>query len=154
MRNKQRSNSGINLLEMVVAIALSGVFVVMLSGMLAQTLALSVASQNQIIAGAIADQLVEQIQCSYRTTSQDVVVNPDLQLDLAADLYGTYNGGARWTDANGNQFKGSVKISGGDSLFDNLPCKIFDVTVTYHSDNGGLKTVTRKAFTFDSGTSF
>lgn len=150
-----RTQVGIQLVEMVIAVALSGVFVVLLTGMLAQTMSLSVASQNQIIAGAIADELVEQIQSGYLTSGVSVsfpesATTGRLQLDPANESYGTFLNGTfdpsrQWTVASGNQFKGNVQVT----VTGTNP-RIFTVVVNYPVD-GGTKTISRFACQWTNG---
>lgn len=59
MRPNRRTSSAQSLLEMVIAIAMSGFFIALLSGMLSQTLTFSNTSQDDLIAQAAADLLVE-----------------------------------------------------------------------------------------------
>jgi hypothetical protein len=152
-----RSARGIQLLEMVIAVGLSGIFVVLLTGMLSQTLSLSTSSQNQIIAGAIADQLAEQIQSGNFVPPQQLetpITFPDqsglpngpCQLDVAREIYGVFNGGTRWQATTGNQFRGTLafkKLNNGCTYL---------ITVTYPS-SGGQKQLTRLAsyWTYGAG---
>lgn len=157
-----RSAKGIQLVEMVVAVSLSGVFVVLLSGMLAQTLALSSASQNQIVASAIADQVVEQIQHHGYLCGQGDVgmsstvgpldsslqINPSLQLDLSTNSYGTYKQGGtfdqslRWTDTSGNWFRGNLLIEPFPER-GTTSDTTYTVTVSFPSENGSMKSIKR-----------
>ena len=55
----KRNASGQGLVEMAIAIGLSGFLVLMLSGMLSQTLLVSTTSQNELIAAQAAEELLE-----------------------------------------------------------------------------------------------
>lgn len=155
-----RSARGIQLVEMLVAVGLSGVFVVLLSGMLSQTLGLSSASQNQILAGATADQIVELIQHQNMSGNlAETSPNPTYQLDVNKDAYGIISNGTldlskRWTDTQGNQFKGTVTVESTRTNIDNLPCTTYNVIVSYPAETGGTKTVTRTTCVFDDGATF
>ncbi len=152
---------------MVIAVGLSGVFVVLLSGMLGQTLALSTASQNQIIAGSIADQVVEQLQhhgCIMSDTlgmplSNNLHINPDLQLDMVKNSFGTftkdglYDQSIRWTDGNGNYFRGDVTIQPFPASVPTVDTT-FNVSVDFPSENGGTKSVKRITTYFVNGAKF
>ncbi|HEY9731284.1 MAG TPA: hypothetical protein V6C89_05195 [Drouetiella sp.] len=155
-----RNQRGIQLVEMLVAVGLSGIFVVLLSGMLSQTLSLSTASQNQIVAGAIADQIIELIQ--HQNLSGNVAQtspNPNYQLDVNKDAYGILSNGAidlskRWTDTQGNQFQGNIVVESARDTLDSLPCTTYKVTVSFPSESGGTRTVVRNSCIFDNGVSF
>lgn len=144
-----RSARGIQLLEMVVAVGLSGVFVVLLSGMLAQTLSLSTASQNQILAGAIADGLVERLQSGAWNYAASQTV-PDFPLDVQTQSFGTFNLGDRWLQGTGNQFAGTVTVTLRAGSADPT---IYDVRVEYPS-NGGTKALLRTATYWPNGATF
>jgi hypothetical protein len=73
-RGKQlvtREASGQALVEMAVAIGLSGFLVLMLSGMLSQTMLVSTASQNELIAAYAAEELLE----NARVMTYDEITN-------------------------------------------------------------------------------
>ncbi len=110
-----RSQQGLYLLEMVVAIGLSGIFVLLISGMLSENLSLVTASQNQLIAGSAAELLIENAKATpyvnllgfiSSSPSSTLVVNLDqqgqplptvrqlpVQLDLVSNsnVYGSVN---------------------------------------------------------------
>jgi len=54
-----RKSNGVSLVEMAVAIGLSSMFILLLSSMLAQTLRISTATQNELIASSAAEILLE-----------------------------------------------------------------------------------------------
>ncbi|RTL45154.1 MAG: hypothetical protein EKK48_03605 [Candidatus Melainabacteria bacterium] len=155
-----RSARGIQLVEMLVAVGLSGIFVVLLSGMLSQTLRFATASENQILAGATADQIVELIQHQNLSGNlAETSPNPTYQLDVNRDAFGIFSNGSldlskRWTDTSGNQFKGTVTVQSTRTALDNLPCTIYNVVVAYPSETGGTKSVTRTTCIFDDGATF
>lgn len=64
------------LVEMVIAIGLSGLFVLMLSAMLSQTLLLSSTSQNELIAAHAAEELLENARTiPYKQYEMSIPLN-------------------------------------------------------------------------------
>jgi len=171
------------LLEMVVAVGLSGVFVCLLSGLLSQTLALSSASQNQLIAINSAEVLLENAKVTPFSVLQQqagqppiqLVVNLDqagstfpairsipVQLDLTnpINIYGTVNGATgivnasnQWVLNKGNYFRGAATLQVQDAVVPNDYLQI-TVTVTYSDSFGASSSVTRSAYVFQNGASF
>ncbi|MDX2107649.1 MAG: type II secretion system protein [Candidatus Melainabacteria bacterium] len=153
-------NTGMSLVESVVAIGLSGIFVVMLSNMLAQTMQLMRTSQDELIAVKAAELLIENAKTTPYERLQQLsaepqpfkfVVNlpdansfPDLrripvQLDLTNNQKifgavdgntGTVNLASKWSLPGGNYFDGEATEEISDSTTTTSNFPSFLVTVT------------------------
>jgi type II secretory pathway pseudopilin PulG len=69
----RRNENGQALVEMLIAIGLSGVLVLMLSGMLSQTLLVSTVSQNELIAAQAAEELLENARTMTYTEISNLI---------------------------------------------------------------------------------
>jgi hypothetical protein len=74
------------LVEVVVAVGLSGIFVALITGMLSQNLALTTASQNQLIAGSAAELLIENAKITPYTVLSSFATNYPEPITLLVNL--------------------------------------------------------------------
>jgi len=137
LTKKVGSRGGFTLVEMVIAVGVSAVFVLMLASLLAQTLRVSSNLQDQLYAVAVAEVAIENAKStpfgvlnSYAGTGkQELKVNldnspsvvprlPPIQIDLTslATVYGAVDANIgqvepvkKWTAENGNFFRGRVE---------------------------------------------
>ncbi len=152
--------SGMSLVESVVAIGLSGIFIVMLSTMLAQTLQLMRTSQDELIAVNAAELLIENSKnipisrlqsLSAEAQPINLIMNsPDsepvpsvrsqpVQLDLqnANKLFGVVNASDgslsldnSWNKLRGNHFDGKATVKIQEMLDPSITMKAYEVTVS------------------------
>ena len=73
-----KRQSGTTLVEMVVAVGLSGIFVLLLSGMVSQTMLVSMSGQNQLIATNAAEVILENARVLSYDELQAAQVNAPL----------------------------------------------------------------------------
>ncbi len=155
-----RKFSGMSLVESVVAIGLSGIFVVMLSGMLSQTIQLMRTSQDELIAVKAAELLIENAKTTPFERLQELSLSPQpfkllvnlpntssppevrkfpVQLDMSNNqkVFGTVDGNSgsvnsanRWTFPGGNYFDGEAIEEITDSTTATSNLPSFLVTVT------------------------
>lgn len=173
-----RNLCGFTLVEMVVAVGVSAVFVLMLASLLSQTMIVSNNVQKQIYATAIAEAAIENAKntpfavLSGYVNSGTQTINlysdnnvgsvprvPALQFDLLKTdtvfgavnpLTGQFSDTAKWTSTSGNFFRGSVKetVSDAKGLTAMDSVKV-DVEVSY--DVGGKEStkISRSIFIFN-----
>ncbi len=165
------------LVEMVVAVAVSSIFILLLASLLSQTMAVSSNVQKQLYATAIAEAAVENaknapfaVLTNYVNSgtqtlnlySENNVANvprlPPLQFDLLKTdtvfgainpLTGQISDLSKWTLTNGNFFKGSIKetITEAKSLTAIDSVKV-DIEVSYDVGGKESKKVSRSVFVF------
>jgi hypothetical protein len=72
-RALKRTSTGIHLVEMVVAVGLSGIFIAVLSGMLSENLRIGTTTTNDLIANQILDELEENtLNTPYETLKNNL----------------------------------------------------------------------------------
>jgi hypothetical protein len=90
---RRRAAGGQSLVEMAIAIGLSGFLVLMLSGMLSQTMLLSTTSQNELIAAQAAEELLENARVmTYSQITNLIstsVITPGQSINFIVNANGT-----------------------------------------------------------------
>lgn len=172
-----RRQFAFTLVEMVVAVGVSSIFILMLASLLSQTMVVSNNVQKQLYATAIAEAAIENakntpyaVLSSYVNAgtqtmnlySDNNVANvprlPPLQFDLLKvdtvfgainPLSGQISDTGKWTLTNGNFFKGSVKetITDAKSLTAIESVKV-DIDISYDVGGRESKKVSRSIFIF------
>ncbi len=162
-----KRTSGMSLVESVVAIGLSGIFTVILATALAQTLQITRASQDELLAIKTAELIIENAKATpYETfknltgstqkflvnipdtSSPPIIRNAPVQLDLESTnkVFGTVNGNSgtvssnqKWTKSSGNYFDAEAyeDISDSTASTSNLDSVLISVTVNFKSTNAG-----------------
>lgn len=169
--------AGFTLVEMVVAVGVSSIFVLMLASLLSQTMIVSNNVQKQLYATAIAEAAIENaknapfaVLSNYLNAgtqtlnlysdnnSASVPRLPPLQFDLLKTdtvfgainpLTGQYIDSAKWTSTSGNFFRGTVKetVSDAKGLTAMDSVKV-DVEVSYDVGGKETKRISRSIFIF------
>ncbi len=150
--------SGISLVESVVSVGLSGIFIIMLSTMLAQTLQLMRANQDELTAISAAELLLENaktttysdlkalassgtpfiLQINKETTSSPLRIHPvQLNLEDVNKIYGAIDGNSgtlnqakKWSISSGNYFDAEASETVSDSTAETTNLDSVKVTVT------------------------
>ncbi len=135
-----RKQSGAYLLETLVVITMTSIFILLISSLLSQVMRISTQAQNEFITASLAEVLIENSRATpysvlsnplYQNTTYNVAINlPDTasyfplrtipaQLNLNDDktIYGAIEGttgqlrlSEKWTPSSGNFFRGKATI--------------------------------------------
>lgn len=168
---------GFTLVEMVVAIGVSSIFILLLASLLSQTMTVSSNVQKQLYATAVAEAAIENAKNTPYSILADYVdagsqtLNlysdnnvttvprvPPMQFDLlnSDTVFGTINpltgqvsDAAKWTLTTGNFFRGSVKetISDAKGVTAVDSVKV-DIEVSYDVGGKESKKISRSIFVF------
>lgn len=175
----QRKAGAFTLAEMVVAVGLSGFFVLTLAGLLGQTLGVTTNIQKQLYAVAIAELAIENarntpfnVLQSYSSKGTQVLnlysensggsvprLLP-IQFDLSKNdvvygavnpLLGGFNADNRWTPNTGNFFRGRLEetISNADAAMSLNSLRI-DVSVFYDAGEKQTRKLSRSILVFEN----
>lgn len=160
-RRSKRSRSGMQLIELVFAVGLSGFLTAVLGASIAQLVRQATVTQNQLVASTIAQEVLDRLRATKFDNlstvppgQQDVVVNADissptsdvtLHRPLMIDAKNlTWKGSSGVGQIPTNQFRGKVQITVSD-FPDAGDTKTIDVTVTWSDSSGSGHSLTRHA---------
>jgi type II secretory pathway pseudopilin PulG len=163
---QRRARVGQSLLELVIAIALSGFLITMLSGMLAQTMSFSNTTQNDLIAEATVEELVDNARLlPYSALTIMPATDVPVNAISGTELYPSFrplpaqlsfvDTSTSWTQST-NFLKDSTAtetISDASGLTGIAGSYQITIALTYPAQTG-KKTITRSVFAYPNGGQF